>query len=235
MLKTTKIWGLILAIVIVLSLTLTSCVAPSQTGSGTEKPSDSTPAASTPSEPTVTLKMYLVGNRQEPDTPMVLEEANKYLKDKLNVALDLNVFAWGDDYDQKVNTALASGEAIDIVFTANWAANYYVNAASGYFTELNSYLEKYPAIKQILGEDFLNGSALNGKNYAVPTNKEKVHNWGYLVRKDLVDKYNMDLSGIDSYEKIEPLLKIIKDNEPEITPCVLPLWMRRSSCLTGIV
>lgn len=190
--KTTKIWGLILVMVLVFSLTLTSCVTPSPTGTGTTEPSDGTPAA--PTEPTVTLKMYLVGNRQEPDTPKVLEEANKYLKDKLNVALDLNVFGWGDDYDQKVNTALASGEAIDIVFTANWAANYYVNAASGYFTELNQYIEKYPAIKQILGEDFLNGSALNGKNYAVPTNKEKVHNWGYLVRKDLVDKYNMDVN-----------------------------------------
>jgi putative aldouronate transport system substrate-binding protein len=216
--KKTKIWGLILAAALVFSLILTGCVTPSPTGTGTSKPSDDKPATSTPSEPTVTLKMYLAGNRQEPDTPMVLEEVNKYLKDKLNAALELNVFGFGDDYDQKVNTALASGEAIDIVFTANWAANFYVNAASGYYTELNPYLEKYPAIKQILGEDFLSGSALNGKNYAVPTNKEKVHNWGYLVRKDLVDKYNMNLTGIDSYEKIEPLLKIIKDNEPEITP-----------------
>ena len=63
----------------------------------------------------------------------------------------------------KTNTALAAGEPIDIVFTASWAANYNVNATSGYFKELNAYIEKYPAIKDILGEDFLNGSAINGK------------------------------------------------------------------------
>ena len=56
------------------------------------------------------------------------------------------------------------------------------------------------------------------ENYAVPTNKEKVHNWGYLLKKDLVDKYDMDVSKITSIESLEPFLKIIKDNEPEITP-----------------
>ena len=47
----------------------------------------------------------------------------------------------------KTNTALAAGEPIDIIFTASWAANYNVNATSGYFKELNAYIEKYPAIK----------------------------------------------------------------------------------------
>ncbi|NLN65028.1 MAG: ABC transporter substrate-binding protein [Clostridiaceae bacterium] len=217
MFRTKKITILVLAAVLAFSLALTGCtlpVAPSTggpTGTGTTSPTGG-------NEPEVELKMYVVGNRQEPDTPKVLEKLNPILKEKINATLDLNVFAWGDDYDQKTNTALAAGEPIDIVFTANWAANYNVNSTSGYFTELNAYLDKYPAIKEILGEDFLNGSAINGKNYGVPTNKEKVHNWGFLLKKDLVDKYAMDVSTIKSIEALEPFLKTIKDNEPEITP-----------------
>lgn len=216
--KTKRICSLLLITVLAFALVLSGCtpIGTGTDGGGTTQ-TDGGETGQTGEAP-VKLTWYLVGNRQEPDTPKVLEEANSYLKDKLNVTLDLYVFGWGDDYDQKVNTALAAGEPIDIVFTANWAANYNVNAASGYFKELNAYLDKYPAIKNILGEDFLNGSAINGKNYAVPTNKEKVHNWGWLVRKDLVEKYNMDISNIKSIEAIEPLLKIIKDNEPEITP-----------------
>ena len=121
----------------------------------------------------------------------------------------------------KTNTALAAGEPIDIVFTANWNANYNINASSGYFTELNDYLDKYPAIRDILGEEFLNASAINGKNYAVPTNKEKVHHWGYLLRKDLVTKYNMDLSKITSTESLEPFLQTIWENERQITPLAI--------------
>ena len=109
-------------------------------------------------------------------------------KDKLNIKLDLQIFGWGDPYNQKVNTSLASGEPMDIVFTCNWAANFYLNAPAGYFTPLNDYIAKYPAIQDILGKDFLNASQIAGKNYAVPTNKEKVHNWGYCLQKSLVDK-----------------------------------------------
>lgn len=216
MFKTKKFAGLILVMIMALSLVLTGCtipVAPTTPGTGG---SPTTPSTGS-SEPEVELTMYVVGNRQEPDTPQVLEKLNPILKEKINATLDLNVFAWGDDYDQKVNTALAAGEAIDIVFTANWAANYNVNSTSGYFNELNAYIEKYPAIKGILGEDFLNGSAINGKNYGLPANKEKVHNWGFLVKKDLVEKYDMDLSGVKTIEALEPFLKTIKDNEPEIT------------------
>lgn len=214
--KTKRIYSLVLISILALCIILSGCAVPATPGTGTGDG-----GKTQPSDSTVTLTWYLVGNRQEPDTPQVLQEANKILKEKLNVALDLYVFGWGDDYDQKVNTALAAGEPIDIVFTANWAANYNVNAASGYFTELNGYIEKYPKIKEILGEDFLNGSAINGKNYGLPTNKEKVHNWGFLLKKDLVDKYNMDVSGIKSIEALEPFLKTIKENEPEITPICL--------------
>jgi len=227
MLKAKRICSFLLVTLLIITLVLTGCSGSTSSGSGGDSAATATPTPAgdsgtktKPEEPTVTLTWYLVGNRQEPDTPKVLEEVNKYLKDKLNVALDLHVFGWGDEYDQKVNTALAAREPIDIVFTANWAANYNVNAASGYFTELNGYLEKYPAIKDILGEDFLNGSAINGKNYGLPTNKEKVHSWGWLLRKDLVEKYNMDIQSIEHepIEAIEPFLKTIKEKEPEITP-----------------
>ncbi len=167
------------------------------------------------------LTWYMVGNHTQLDLPAVMQQVNTIVKEKLNITLKLNVFAAGDEYDMKTNTALAAGEPIDIVFTANWNANYNINASSGYFTELNGYLDKYPAIRNILGEEFLNASAINGKNYAVPTNKEKVHHWGYLLRKDLVTKYNMDLSKITSTESLEPFLQTIWENERQITPLAI--------------
>lgn len=45
------------------------------------------------------------------------------------------------DYNNKVNTALAAGEAFDVAFTANWAADYRANSFSGYFTPLDDYLK----------------------------------------------------------------------------------------------
>lgn len=205
---------LALVVVFALSMLLTGCGDKKTEPAAVEKTVESNNAsnAETTAEATTTqapkdkvkLTMCLVGNKQENDTEKVTAKIDEYLKDKLNIELDLQVYGWNDPYDQKVNTMLSSGEPFDICFTATWAANYFVNANLGYFTELNDYLEKYPAIYEICGRDFVDGSRINGKNYAVPTNKEQCHNWGYLVMKDKAEEYGLDPSKITKMEDMEP-------------------------------
>lgn len=218
MLKKKIAVGLRILLILMLTLALCGCTLTLQTAVETEVSPTPTPPPTDLQTGTVELTWYMAGNPSQPDLPMVLERVNVILKDKIDATLNLQVFTSGDEYDIQANTALAAGEPVDIIFTANWIANYNINAASGYFTELNGYLEKYPSIRYIVGEDFLNGSAINGKIYAVPANKEKAHHWGYLLRKDLVAKYGMDISKITSIESIEPYLKTIWENERQITP-----------------
>lgn len=219
MLKTNNHKLLRTLLVLVLGLFLCGCTL--ALPAAKESNADPTPLPADDIANSIELTWYLVGGRTQPDLPVVLERVNTLLRDKINATLKLYVFAAGDEYDKKANTALAAGEPIDIVFTANWNANYNINATSGYFTELNGYLDKYPAIRAVLGDSFLNASAINGKNYAVPTNKEKVHHWGYLLRKDLVMKYNMDTTQITSIEAIEPFLQTIWENERQVTPLAI--------------
>jgi len=227
---------LALAMVLALSLMLTGCgdkQQPASSGGGDNQPaasggtnnttggSDTTQPVSSVPKDTVELTMTLVGNKQETDTDLVMEKINEYMADKLNIKLNLQVYGWGDPYEQKINTMLASGEAFDICFTANWAANYYKNAAAGYFLPLNDYLAKYPTIYEICGKEFVDGSALNGINYAVPTNKEKVHNWGYLLMKSIVDEFGIDISKIKTMEDLEPWFDKVKKEKPGITPLLV--------------
>lgn len=214
---------LALVVVFAFSMLLTGCgekkTEPVSSDKGTvnsdvkvENTADDTASAEKTDVPKdkVKLTMTLVGNKQENDTQKVMDKIAEYLKDKLNVELDLQVYGWNDPYDQKVNTMLSSGEPFDICFTAGWAANYYVNANLGYFTELNQYLEKYPAVYEICGKDFVDASAINGKNYAVPTNKENCHNWGYLVLKEYANKYGLDPAKITKMEDLEPYFEKAK-------------------------
>lgn len=219
---------LALVLVFAFTLTLTGCgskvtdtpdtPAPATKDAPAAEKTADEPAASTVPADTVELTMTLVGNKQETDTDLVMAEINKYLADKINVKLNLQVYGWGDPYEQKVNTMLSSGEPFDVCFTAGWAANYYKNAAAGYFTKLNDYLAKYPAIYEIAGKDFVNGSALEGVNYAVPTHKETVHNWGYLLQKSIVDKYAIDISTIKKMEDLDPWFEKVKG---EVTPLLI--------------
>jgi putative aldouronate transport system substrate-binding protein len=212
----------ILVSVLCLALLLTGCgktVTPSASDSATPKASDSaTPQESSENKPLENVKItfYCVGDSQ--DMTHIEEAVNEYLKDTLNITLEYECFGWGDTYTPKINPMLAAGEPIDIVFTSNWAANYRVNAVNGYFRELNDFLAKYPAIESVTGKDFLNATQINGKNYALPCNKEQAHNWGFLLKKDLVQEFGIDLKSIKSLEDLEPYFDKVLAEKPGITP-----------------
>lgn len=190
-------------------------------------PTPSTPVASTATEtpaPTeealapVELTWYFVGNAQQEDTPLVEAAVNKYLAEntKLNTTIKLQCFDWGS-YTEKMQAMIAAGETFDICFTANWANDYYQQAAKGAFVPLNDLLPTYaPKTAALLGEDFLAGSQINGQNYAIPANKEKAHQWGLLVRKDIADKYQMNFDNVKTLADMEPFFQTIKDNEPSM-------------------
>jgi len=121
------------------------------------------------------------------------------------------IFQEGGDYTDRTNLMLASGgNEFDIIFIANWAANFFANAAAGYLTPLEPYLANYPEIERILTADFMNASNVGGVNYSLPTNKEKARSMGWVFREDIVDALGMDLGAIQAlpYEQrkdaIEP-------------------------------
>ncbi|CAK4842407.1 unnamed protein product [Aphanomyces euteiches] len=199
------------------------------TAAPTTAPTDA-PAtvAPKPEEKTVEVQLMYPGTPQK-DVALVEAEANKYLKDKINVTLKLNAVDWGQ-WDNKLNLMIASSEPADIIFTAAWQ-NYSVNVAKGAFLDLGPLLASDGAdIVKNLDPAFLEGSKIDGKNYGIPTNKELAATRGVLMRKDIVEKYKMDLSGVKTWADLEPFLKIVKDNEPTMTP-----WFISNSDGNGIL
>lgn len=201
--KRIKSLGLVLAFLL-MSVSLVSAGGQKEKAAGAEK--------------TTKLVWYVIGNGPQPDEEKVEAAVNAYLVGKLPATLDLICFDWGA-YNNKMQTIIASGETFDICFTAVWTNNYRNNVARGAFIPLNDLISTYaPKTKALVGESFLAGSAIDGKNYAIPANKEKAHNWGFIVRKDLAEKYKFDLSKVKKLEDLEPMLKTIKENEPAMYP-----------------
>ncbi|UKS27247.1 ABC transporter substrate-binding protein [Paenibacillus sp. HWE-109] len=196
------------------STTSETTPAPASTAAATTA-ATATPEAK-PSAKTELVTLYYPGAEQK-DVKSVEEEANKYLKDKLNATIKINAIDFGQ-WNDKLNLMIASGEEADIIFTAAWQ-NYTVNVAKGAFLPLNDLLAKNGQdIVKNLDPAFLEGSKVNGKNYGIPTNKELAATRGVLLRKDLVDKYKMDLTSVKTWKDLEPLLKTVKEKEPGITP-----------------
>ncbi len=211
---------LVLSAALVASVSLVGCNGnPSNSSSSGN---GSAAASSQASAEPVKLNFWSVGTAQDQQS-RVTDAINKYLKDDLksNISIDFKELGWGDDYNQKTNTAISTGSDCDICFTANWAANFKQNATAGNFLQLDDLLKKYPDITTILSQSFLDATKIGGHTYALPANKEKFHSWGYLLRSDLVTKYNIDTTKIKSEADLEPYFDKILKGESGVVPLAI--------------
>jgi len=210
-------------------------------GCNSDKPSASPDASKAPAESKAPveskkpeLKPYTVtlmypGSPQK-DEKLVEEAMNKILKEKINASIDIQPIDWGA-WGDKTNLIFASGEKADIMFTASWFG-YGSNAAKGAYLEVTDLLNKIaPETAKSIDSTLMTAAKINGKLYAVPNQKEYAGYNGMVMRKDLVDKYKFDLSKIQTMADLEPLLKTIKENEPDI----VPLYMDPGKALPGWV
>lgn len=165
----------------------------------------------------VTLKYYTIGSEPR-DKTMVLEEVNKYLVEKINAKLDMTFIDYGD-YTQKMSVIINSGENYDLAFTAAWAGDYLGNARKGAFLDLTPYLDTIGKdMYEAIDKRFWEGSEIDGKNYAVPNQKEISTMPMWVFTKEYVDKYNIPYQDLHTLEDLEPWLKLIKENEPNVVP-----------------
>ncbi|GKS15042.1 ABC transporter substrate-binding protein [Paenibacillus chitinolyticus] len=164
----------------------------------------------------VTMAFY--GNDQK-DLQAVQDEMNKILKEKINTTVKLtpiSISAW----QQQTNLMLAGNEKVDLMFTSA-GFNYGTQVAKGQLLPLDDLVEKYGAgIKNALEPYQLSASKINGKTYSIPAVKDMGSYYGIVMRKDLVDKYKIDLGKIKTLDDLDSVFQTIKDNEPNMTPLV---------------
>lgn len=208
--KKRKSFSLLLISLVALSLIVSAC-------GGNKADNSAGKGNSGKSEKPVELIWYTIGAPQK-DLKRVVDEVNKYTLEKINATIDMKMIDFGD-YTQKMQVMAASGEPMDIMFTSSWAFDYVQNARKGAFMELDDLLSKYgKGITDTLDPAFLEGSKVDGHNYAIPANKELPAQEVWRFNKELLDKYNLDISKATTMESLEPMLKTIKENEPGITP-----------------
>ncbi|MEF7438093.1 ABC transporter substrate-binding protein [Paenibacillus lautus] len=153
------------------------------------------------------------------DLQLVQAEISKYLTEKINATIELKPIEWAS-WDDKTNLMKISNEPFDLMFTASWFS-YAKDVAKGQYLDLDELMAQHGKdIPGILGEDFIKGSRIGGKLYALPTKKEFGQGFGFLLDKKLVDKYKFDINGVKTLEDMEAMFQTIKDNEPDVIPIV---------------
>jgi putative aldouronate transport system substrate-binding protein len=171
----------------------------------------------------VTLKWYLHGSSVSDDTK-VLEAANKYLNEKINVTLEPIWGTWGD-FDTNSVLAINGGDDVDIYFTCSWSADEYnAFAKKGAWVRLddpeNNLIEKYaPELWSTLPSVLTKGATVEGSAgfgvYAVPGYKDIATQNCWDINVPLLEKYGYTLDDIKNtdYYGFGEILKKVKEGE----------------------
>jgi putative aldouronate transport system substrate-binding protein len=165
-------------------------------------------------EDTYEINWYMQGMPQE-DVASVEAAVNDYLKDKINATLKMHRLE-SNQYSKQLNTMIAAGEYFDIAWTTPGVLTYTANARNGAWLALDDYIDTYiPKTIEQLGE-IADNARVDGKLYAIPTYKEMADSRGWTYRKDIAEKYNINMDNIKTFDELLPVLKMIKENEPNM-------------------
>lgn len=99
---------------------------------------------------------------------------------------------------------------------------------NAHFLELDGLMDQYGrAARAVIGEELLGYARTGGKLYVLPSVSDYVASSGVAMRRDIVEKYGIDLSGIHSLEDLDSVLSYVGQREPDLK-MISPNQTRRS-------
>lgn len=150
---------------------------------------------------------------QESEIAAVEQAINDYIGPKIGV--NVNMEAISGDYESLLTLGLASGEDIDLFWTAGWdlaaaCKNLIQNNA---VADLSDKLQDYPELWNVMPEYVWDSAKFNGNYYWVPVYKESAEGYSLVIPQSVIDKMNWDdlEENIHSLYDIEPYLAEAKE------------------------
>ena len=150
------------------------------------------------------------------DQQLVIDAMNEILLARYNLKIRTIVPNFSN-YVQQLTLLLSSNEQLDIF--SELGARFSSDVANGSLYDMTDLLaQKGQGIVSAIGEKYLAAGQVAGRQYAVTTFRDLAKGFSFFMRADLCDKYNIDTTKITTLEQVGDALKIIYENEPEITP-----------------
>lgn len=165
-----------------------------------------------------TLTWYVPGDPQN-DIDEINQAASEITREKIGANIEIKFIDTGA-YKERISMNMASSAEFDLCFIG-YLYPYSDAVNMGGLLEIGDLLEKYaPDLLKSMPSYFIEAATTEEGIYAVPNQQITGFGDGVYIRKDLAEKYNVDVATINNLEDLEPFAQLIKDNEPELVPCV---------------
>ncbi|MFE5318145.1 extracellular solute-binding protein [Paenibacillus sp. NPDC056579] len=149
---------------------------------------------------------------QEPpseDNP-IIKEIEKRTNTKLNIA-----WTSSNNYTDKLNVTLASGELPDLILTTDPLNSSVIKgmAAQGAFWDLTNLYKNYPNLAKFPEETWKNLAYADGHNYGIPRVRPVYGQNGLSIRRDWLDKLGLKMP--TNMDELYEAMKAFTNNDPD--------------------
>ena len=207
---------LVLCFAMILMLAV-GCAPAVTTTTTTASAGQETTAATTQGPPVKINYIYPLFGGVPVDQQNVNDAVNEISLAKANVTVEMIPISIAN-YNEQVNMKLISGEEVDLMVTLPGGPTFYPTMAAN--NQLNDLSDLAPQFAQgaidafdAINPGYLAGAYIGGKLYGFPALFDKVSNMHVTIRKDVLDKYNLDLTKIKNITDLEAIVKVLAANE----------------------
>lgn len=182
----------------------------------------------------ITLRLF-AADAAGTDLAKVNEAIDAYVREKLGFGLEIVQYGSGE-YAKKMPLALIGSEQVDMFYTSG---DDYVNyARAGALYDMTDALADYPALEEAVYDDLLEGAKIDGRLYAMPTQKEIGNSWGYVISKEFAEEIGFDYENAKTLADMEEYIAAAyKDGRYGIMGLgneATMMWYDHSHALTGM-
>lgn len=166
--------------------------------------------ANSPAKDAPTLTWWLIGSTPD-NLPQALEKINAYTAEKINAKLDIKVAGY-NEWSDKMNQVVNSGEKFDIIFTND--SKYRRQIDQGALADITDMVKKdTPDLYKSIPETLWMGVTVNNKVYSVPTYKDSSLTQYYVFDDTYIKKYNIDLANTKDFKALDTAFTKMKQGE----------------------
>ncbi len=206
--RNNKKTGILLAVLFLGMLLTVGCQKKEETTSvGTEKNQEER------------MKLVVAYKTNAADFPEDQELVEEALREKIREKMDVEVefVVSSNDYGREIHDMLAGNQQLDILFY--YGSLFQELLINKKWVPLNYLLQKSgQGIIEAVGKDVSDACRINGELYGLPNNHDFAIGWdGYILRKDILDKYHILPESITSIEKLEKVFALVHKKEPQLT------------------
>ncbi|GAE93120.1 multiple sugar ABC transporter [Gracilibacillus boraciitolerans JCM 21714] len=203
-------------LLVVLMIIVTACNSNAESGNQTNTEEEAGENTET-NEETEHLIVAFPNFYGEPqDLDKVEAELSKLAEEKINATVEIITLSISA-YQQQMNLMLTSDEKLDLAVVLS--EQFSPQVSRGQLHEIGDMLEEHgQGIIDAVGEDFLKATQIDAKQYAVPTVRDFAASYGFMMPKEYVEKYDIDVDQINTLEDMGEILRMIKAEEPDLYP-----------------